>query len=70
MSNFTKWTYRVIILCILLSCSTQKKKTTIQIQSGLAGMVGYGSLMSRQSMESTLNEHIKIPFILFILRAS
>ena len=54
MSNFKKWIYRFIIVCVLLSCSTQKKKTTIQIPPGLVGLVGYGSLMSRQSMESTL----------------
>ena len=54
MSYCTKWIYRFIIVCVLLSCSTQKVKTTIQIPHGLVGLVGYGSLMSRQSMESTL----------------
>ena len=44
-----------IICLILLSayCITQQKDT-IKIQEDFVGMVGYGSLMSLKSMESTL----------------
>ena len=50
------------IVCILIlvivgtytSCSSSTNKQTIHIPEGVVGMVGYGSLMSRQSMESTL----------------
>jgi len=39
---------------LLLTCNNIEKKPTIKIDKGLVGMIGFGSLMSLQSMESTL----------------
>jgi len=45
--------HSIIIVAFLSSCNPSKK-ATIHIEPGMVGMVGYGSLMSLQSMESTL----------------
>ena len=46
--------FTVIGLMLLSACCIAQQKNTIKIQEGYAGMVGYGSLMSLKSMESTL----------------
>jgi hypothetical protein len=43
----------ISLILLSTSCFTQQKNT-IKIQEGYVGMVGYGSLMSLKSMESTL----------------
>ena len=42
------------VLMLFSACCIAQQKDTIRIQEGYAGMVGYGSLMSLKSMESTL----------------
>jgi len=44
----------VISLMLLSAYCIAQQKDTIKIQEGFAGMVGYGSLMSLKSLESTL----------------
>jgi hypothetical protein len=46
--------FTVISLMLLSAYCIAQQKDTIKIQEGFAGMVGYGSLMSLKSMESTL----------------
>jgi hypothetical protein len=46
--------FALILLLFSTSCMIEKGKGTIEIKEGLVGMIGYGSLMSLQSMEQTL----------------
>jgi hypothetical protein len=46
--------FMVISLMLLSAYCIAQQKDTIKIQEGFAGMVGYGSLMSLKSLESTL----------------
>ena len=46
--------FTVINLMLLSAYCIAQQKDTIKIQEGFVGMVGYGSLMSLKSMESTL----------------
>lgn len=43
-----------ILITSLLSCGTTKEKETIHIEEGKVGMIGYGSLISFNSMKYTL----------------
>ncbi|MCW5518775.1 gamma-glutamylcyclotransferase [Aureitalea sp. L0-47] len=45
----------VILLFLFFSCGENKSKTLITIDDSKIGMIGYGSLMSKSSMERTLN---------------
>jgi hypothetical protein len=42
-------------LMLLSACCIAQQKDTVRIKEGYSGMVGYGSLMSLKSMESTLD---------------
>jgi hypothetical protein len=45
----------VLILSLFSTgCMAQKGRTTLEIKEGIVGMIGYGTLMSLQSMEQTL----------------
>lgn len=46
--------FTVISITLLSAYCFAQQKDTIKIQEGFVGMVGYGSLMSLKSMESTL----------------
>jgi hypothetical protein len=51
-------------MILFLSCTSgfaAKRKKTIEIPEGSAGMVGYGSLISLQSMEQTLGQKYEGP---------
>ena len=52
--SITTLSFTIINLILLSVYCTAQQKDTIKIQEGFAGMVGYGSLMSLKSMESTL----------------
>ncbi len=48
-------TYLLTVLVLLLfGCNSDSEKQIINIEKGKIGMVGYGSLMSKSSMERTL----------------
>jgi hypothetical protein len=49
-----KSVFALVLFFSSISCMIEKEKTTIEIKEGLVGMIGYGSLMSLQSMEQTL----------------
>jgi hypothetical protein len=51
--------FTVICLMLLSAYCIAQQKDTIKIQEGFAGMVGYGSLMSLKSMESTLGHQYR-----------
>ena len=44
----------ITVLILLSTCCIAQQKDTVRIREGYVGMVGYGSLMSLKSMESTL----------------
>jgi hypothetical protein len=44
----------ILLASLLSSCLENHKKPIINIENGKVGMIGYGSLISKQSMESTL----------------
>lgn len=44
----------LVFIAVLTGCNKPKKKTIIPIEEGLVGMIGYGSLLSKTSMEETL----------------
>ncbi|MBF4983453.1 gamma-glutamylcyclotransferase [Nonlabens mediterrranea] len=45
----------VLIALLFVSCDKQASKTIINIDDNKIGIIGYGSLMSKNSMERTLN---------------
>ena len=45
----------VLIALLFVSCDKKASKTVINIDDNKIGMIGYGSLMSKSSMERTLN---------------
>ena len=51
---YDKSFFALVLFLFSTSCMIEKEKTTIEIKEGLVGMIGYGSLMSLQSMEQTL----------------
>lgn len=46
--------FALILFLFSTSCMTEKGKTTIEIKEGFVGMIGYGTLMSLQSLEQTI----------------
>ena len=44
----------ILLMALLLGCSENHKKSLLKIENGNIGMIGYGSLMSKNSMEKTL----------------
>ncbi|WP_067148057.1 gamma-glutamylcyclotransferase family protein [Pseudotamlana agarivorans] len=44
----------MVFLTVFFGCNKNSEKQIINIQKGKVGMVGYGSLMSKNSMEKTL----------------
>jgi hypothetical protein len=44
----------LILFLFSTACMAQKERTTLEIKEGFVGMIGYGTLMSLQSMEQTL----------------
>lgn len=49
----------VLTTILFLNCSNKAAKPTIQIEEGKIGMIGFGSLMSKTSMERTLRRKYK-----------
>lgn len=44
----------IILIALFFSCSNKDSNTIITIEEGKVGVIGYGSLMSKNSMEKTL----------------
>lgn len=51
--------YLLLLFTFLSSCNISEKKATIFIKDGKVGMIGYGSLISLNSMENTLGRKYK-----------
>ena len=58
MRNVNQLTSIVLLVLILLlvNCYKAEKKQKIKIEKGKVGIIGYGSMMSLKSMESTIKE--------------
>ena len=57
MKHSFKKTWSLALLCSTLlysHCTSSGKKPILEIEKGKVGMIGYGSLMALESMESTL----------------
>ena len=53
---FDRFLFSSTLICLvfLVSCSIKERKPVIESKGGVVGIVGYGSLISLQSMEETL----------------
>ena len=52
--NLTKSYILTLLITLFFNCIENKETTIITVEEGKIGMIGYGSLMSKKSMEHTL----------------